>query len=74
MIIGTGEALCIFVNDFNSQFKLGEFVHGLGVLCFYENNIVRNENYSVSTHADDKLNPSNHIPYIKYAVAKLIHT
>ena len=52
---GTDTALRQFINAFNLHFKLGEVVHGPGTLRFFGMNIIQNEDYSISIHADDKL-------------------
>ena len=56
LLTGTDESLRQFVTDFHQKFKLGEVVHGPGTLRFYGLNLIQDTDYSVSIHADDKLN------------------
>lgn len=55
-LTSTDEALRDFIISFNEKFKPGDVVHGPGTIRFYGTTISQDEDYSVSIHADDKLN------------------
>ena len=55
MITGKPDARTAFINNFDKKFKLGTVNQGPGSLRFFGINTIQNEDFYISTNADDKL-------------------
>lgn len=56
LLTGTDAAMQNFIFAFDKKFKLGEVVYGPSTFRFYGIIIIQESDWSVSIHADDKLN------------------
>lgn len=55
LLTGTDSSMRLFITEFNKKFTLGEVVHGPNSLRFYGMNLIQESDWSVTIHADDKL-------------------
>lgn len=56
LITGVKSYVDDFLVKFDMKFQFGSIVRGPGILKFYGMKIIQNEDFSLSIHADDKLN------------------
>lgn len=58
-VAGSGDNAKVLIDQFNKKFKLGTVASGPGKLRFFGINTTQNEDMTICTNADDKLNSLN---------------